>query len=245
MYRVLKGFGWVLLVLAALTFVCTPLAAVDNEPGVAATFGVLGTIFLIPGALLMWKGIQRQREDQAQEMMVAFVRSHDAFSIDELAAFVNKSPAEAKVMLSRDIAKFRLPLVMHRVSGQWMRLDRIQKQAQVAERCQSCGASIGKQIVFEGEQLECQYCGSPVETHAAQSEQRGWQPPQQDAGHWGAAQWGQPQQGYGQQPQQGGYGQQPQQPQQSQPGYGQAPQPHHQPQAPQGPPGGWGRPPGH
>ncbi|MFO7566796.1 MAG: hypothetical protein R6X02_29405 [Enhygromyxa sp.] len=166
MPTLLKALGWLLLVPAGLMALFLPFAiiegAYDAIPGLILFVGTFGA----PGWLLRRAGLTRERESELQARMVAFVRTHDAFSTNELAAHVGKTPGEAQALLDRDIARYHLPLVMHRASGRYLRLDRLSRTAQVAERCQSCGASIGCQIVFEGERLTCPYCASVVVTHA-------------------------------------------------------------------------------
>lgn len=174
MPSLLKTLSWLLLVPAGLLALMFPFAIIDGAwdavPGLLLLIGIFG----VPGFLLRRAGLTRQHESELQVQMVAFVRTHDAFSINELAAHVGKTPAEAQTLLNRDIARYHLPLVMHRASGRYMRLDRISSVAQVAERCQSCGASLGNQIVFEGERLTCPYCSSVVQTHAATPSSYGW-----------------------------------------------------------------------
>jgi len=175
----LRALGWLVLVPAAEFAIMIPFAAFEVEHSAATGLVLVVAMLGIPGGLLLRSGLARQREQHLQEQMVAFVRTHDAFSIDELAAQIGKTPAEAQTLLNRDIARYRLPLVMHRASGRYLRLDRLSTAAQVAERCQSCGASLGNQIVFAGERLTCPYCASVVATHAPA--QASWHGP----GAWG------------------------------------------------------------
>ncbi len=182
MPKLLKVFGWLLLVPGALLLLMVPFAALDGDSDAAIGLVLLGGLLAAPGALVSSAAIRRQRESDLQAQMVGFVRTHDAFSINELAAHVGKTPAEAQALLNRDIARYRLPLVMHRASGRYLRLDRLSQTAQVAERCQSCGGSLGCQVVFEGEHLRCPYCGTEVRTHAPapptwQHAQGGWDQP--------------------------------------------------------------------
>ena len=164
----MKVLGWLLLIPGGLLVVMVPFAALDPDAkaNVVAGLLMLAGMFGVPGGLLLRAGIKGEREQERQAQMAGFVRSHDAFSIDELAAHVGVPPAQAMTLLTRDISRYQLPLVMHRASGRYLRLDRLQRSARVAERCQSCGGSLGNQIVFEGEQLTCPYCGSLVQTHA-------------------------------------------------------------------------------
>lgn len=225
MHALLKVLGSLLLVPGGLLVLCIPFAAFEGNGSAAMGLVILAGMFGVPGGLLFRNGLLGQRRTAAQEQMVGFVRSHDAFSIDELGAHIGKTPAQAQVMLNQDIAKYQLPLVMHRPSGRYLRLDRLSNAAQVAERCQSCGGSLGNQIVFEGEQLTCPYCNATVHTHAPIP--ANWQ---QAQGAWGQQAW----------PQQ----------QQAQPVYAppqQQPYPHAQAnyqQPPPSQPGSWGRPPG-
>jgi predicted RNA-binding Zn-ribbon protein involved in translation (DUF1610 family) len=166
----------------------SPVPAFD-EGNHSATFGLimLGGLFAGPGGLLLRAGITRQRETALQEQMVGFVRAHESFSLEELATHLGKTPAEAQTLLHRDIAKYQLPLIMHRATRRYMRLDRLARGGQVAERCQSCGGSIDRQILFEGERLTCPYCGTLVVAQAPA--QVSWQ---QAQGAWGQQAWAVP-----------------------------------------------------
>jgi hypothetical protein len=165
-HGLLKVLGSLLLVPGGLLVVMIPFAAVDGKGSAVAGLIMLAGMFGVPGGLLFRSGLLGQRMTALEEQMAGFVRSHDAFSINELGAHLGKTPAEAQVLLNREIAKHHLPLVMHRASGRYLRLDRLSRAAQVAERCQSCGGTLGHQIVFEGEQLSCPYCNATVHTHA-------------------------------------------------------------------------------
>ena len=191
MPAVLKVFAWIFLALAAMSLMCTPLAFADGKGDVAVTFVVFSGVLAIPGITLMMAGRKLQRRDHTQQMMVAFVRTRDAFTVEELAVHLGCAPGEAQILLNQDIARYRLPLVVHQASRRYLRLDRLQNPAQIASHCQSCGAAIGQQIVFAGEQLRCSHCGSEVQTHAPAPVEQQWQPPPQ-AGHWAQAPWSQP-----------------------------------------------------
>jgi hypothetical protein len=185
----LKLLGWVLLIPGGLLLLLSPVPFFDDGNH-SATFGLimLGGLFSAPGGLLLRAGITRQRDTLLQEQMVGFVRAHESFSLEELATHLGKTPAEAQTLLHRDIAKYQLPLIMHRATRRYMRLDRVARGGQVADRCQSCGGSIDRQILFEGEQLTCPYCGTLVVAHAPA--QASWQ---QAQGAWGQQGWAQPQ----------------------------------------------------
>jgi hypothetical protein len=185
----LKLLGWVLLIPGGLLLLLSPVPAFD-EGNHSATFGLifLGGLFAGPGGLLLRAGITRQRETQLQEQMVGFVRAHESFSLEELATHLGKTPADAQTLLHRDIAKYQLPLIMHRATRRYMRLDRLARGGQVADRCQSCGGSIDRQILLEGERLTCPYCGTLVVAQAPV--QASWQ---QAQGAWGQQGWAQPQ----------------------------------------------------
>lgn len=175
-----KVLGWLLLVPGGLFLLLSPVPTLD-ENNMSATFGLIfmGGLLAGPGGLLLRAGIRRQREADLQDQMVGFVRSHEAFTIEEFAAHLGKTPAEAEALLHRDIARYQLPLIMHRASRRYMRLDRLSRAAQVAERCQACGGQLDRQVLFEGEQLNCPYCGTLVVTYQqAHYQQANYQPQQ-------------------------------------------------------------------
>src|SRR5690606_3727804 len=151
-----------------------PMPLCEAEANTSASFGLifLGLLAAVPGGLLLRGGTRRERDEELQEQMAGFVRSHEAFTLDELARHIGRPPAVTQTMLHRDIARYQLPLVMHRASGRYMRLDRLSRAASVADRCQSCGGSIDTQIVFEGERINCPYCGCVVQTHAPGTQPR-------------------------------------------------------------------------
>lgn len=188
MSKLLKLIGTLLLVPGVLIILMIPVAAFDGEFKAIMGLILIGGMSGVPGFFIRRAGVLRERESELQLQMIGFVRTHDAFALGELAAHIGKPPAVAQTLLTRDIARYHLPLVVHRASGRYLRLDRLSQSAQVADRCQSCGGSIGTQIVFEGETLTCPYCSSIVQTQAAQQlqAQPGWA--QQSA-------WPQPQQG--------------------------------------------------
>ena len=166
MTSLLKVVGALLLVPAVLLVLLVPVAFLDDHANAVPGLLMLAVLFGGPGGYMRYRGVQRGREEALQQQMVGFIRSRDAFSVDELAAQIGKTPAEAQTLLTADIARYRLPLMLHRASGRYLRLDRLSSTAQVADKCQSCGGSIDAQIVFAHEQLSCPYCGSPVQGHA-------------------------------------------------------------------------------
>jgi hypothetical protein len=186
----LKLLGWVLLIPGSLFLLLSPFPHFDDG-NTSATFGLLmlGGMFGAPGGLLLRAGVTRQRETALQEQMVGYVRAHESFSLEELATHLGKTPADAQTLLHRDIAKYQLPLIMHRATRRYMRLDRLARAGQVADRCQSCGGSIDRQILFDGEQLTCPYCGTLVVTQAPAPAQASWQ---QAQGAWGQQAWAPP-----------------------------------------------------
>jgi hypothetical protein len=161
----LKVLGILLLIPAGLMVVLIPFAAFD-EANVIPGLLIFVVMFGGPGGLLLHLGRKRAADTHLQHQMVGFVRSHDAFAIAELAAHIGKTPAETQTLLTADIARYRLPLIMHRASGRYLRTDRLTSAAQIADRCQSCGGTIDAQIVFAGEQVRCPYCSSVVQPHA-------------------------------------------------------------------------------
>jgi hypothetical protein len=198
----MKVLGYLLAIPFGICLLISPLPAIqDGDTDAMIGLIILGLLGGVPGGVLLRYAYRREAEAKLQDQMAGFVRSRDAFTLEELAAHIGKAPAEAQGMLTRDIAVFNLPLVLHRASNRYMRSDRLDRSAQVADHCQSCGGALGNQIVFAGEHLSCPYCGVVVATRPAtpstwQAAQGPWghvhgqtpqagQPPIQRGGPWG------------------------------------------------------------
>jgi len=173
MRKFLSVLGWLLLALAgmwlfaALLFGITASTGLDDDPdGYKPVLGavLLTAIFGIPGGVIRWRvRAARQREAFEAEFR-GYLMSLDAFTPAELAAKIGRTEMETSGLIARTISEHDIDLVFHRKAGQYLHRNRIRRAHQVIDRCRSCGASVGHEIVFAGESVNCRYCGTSLET---------------------------------------------------------------------------------
>jgi hypothetical protein len=52
--------------------------------------------------------------------------------------------------------------VFHRPTREYVHRARLNAGERVIERCASCGAPTNREVVFDGEQVPCTYCGAAL-----------------------------------------------------------------------------------
>jgi hypothetical protein len=102
-----------------------------------------GSVALVPGlALFLWaRG--REAATRFEDMLLGYVRSHDRFTTDEMAAKVHRPPPEVEAAIVLLGNRDDLDLVFHRPDRAWMHRGRIRVEHAVVTKCPSCGAGVG------------------------------------------------------------------------------------------------------
>ncbi|MGB1013572.1 MAG: hypothetical protein ACPG4T_05515 [Nannocystaceae bacterium] len=161
--------GWLLVALAgmwlfaALLFGITADASDGQEPALGAL--LLTAIFGIPGGVIRWRIHAARKREAFEAEFRGYLMSFDAFTPAELAVKIGRTEMETSGLIARTISEHDdIDLVFHRSAGQFLHRNRIRRAHQVIDRCGSCGASVGHEIVFAGESVSCRYCGTLLET---------------------------------------------------------------------------------
>lgn len=166
MAKLLVILGWCLSVLGILGFLTAVLAAfdADNEK-TDAVLGLLmlGAFFGVPGGFILWGTKKTAREQRFRAEFTGFLRSHDEFTITEMAQKIGRTELETEQLVARAITEDKLDLVFHRADRRYLHRNRIRQSFKVFERCSACGGQLRHELALEGEVVSCPYCGSPVE----------------------------------------------------------------------------------
>lgn len=121
-----------------------------------------GSVVLAPGlAAFLW-GHRRERQAAFEETLLGYVRSHDRFTSEELARKVGRTEAQVEELIAQLTNRPDVDLVFHRPDRSWMHRGRIREAHAVVSKCPSCGAGVGSQLIFAGEDIACPYCSSPL-----------------------------------------------------------------------------------
>lgn len=167
--KLLSSLGWIGTVLGACSLLLCIVVLVERDPkhaGAPAGFLMFGVLFGVPGVTTLWR-LHRQRQEEAfRGQLLGYVKSLDAFTVEELARKIGRTELEAEGLVAGLIQGGEgapgVDLVFHRKSRQYMHRKRLHQSHHVFSRCPTCGAALGAQILFEGEQVACQYCDSPL-----------------------------------------------------------------------------------
>lgn len=166
-----KVGGGCLLAMASAFFLLAVFMFLDPLEGDTHVESLLpglffGSVLLVPGLALFWWGRSRESAARMEETLLGYVRSLDRFTTDELAHKVGQTPMMVERHIVRLGNRADLDLVFHRPGGAWMHRGRIHVAHAVVDRCPSCAAGVGAQIIFAGEHIACPYCDSPLEAAA-------------------------------------------------------------------------------
>ncbi|MCA9658029.1 MAG: hypothetical protein KC486_06775 [Myxococcales bacterium] len=171
MNKLLSVIGWILTTIGILFFVISGLVLIDmatgDDPKTKSAFLgmlVLTGLFAIPGGILLWRVRLARAREQFESQFNGFVASLDSFTPRELAQKIGKTEMETEALLAALIAQRKADLAFHRQTGRYLHRNRLQRAHQVIDRCPSCGASVGQELVFAGEAAECRYCGNRLAT---------------------------------------------------------------------------------
>ncbi len=127
-----------------------------------------GSVLLVPGLLLFLYGRRVHRETEFLAAVTGLIRSHDRFSVPELARKIGRTELETEGIVARVIAADNgVDLVFHRPSREYIHQSRLTAGQRVVERCPSCGAPTNREVVFDDEQVPCTFCGAALTVSVA------------------------------------------------------------------------------
>lgn len=153
--------GWILSVLGIVSILLCFLVLLENSErhkDAPYGFAMFGIMFGLPGGIILWQQRSHRQDRIFRSQLLGYVKSLDSFTADELAQKIGRSAMETEGLIVALIEREKLDLAFHRKSRQYMHRKRLKTGHKLLTRCPSCGAAIGNQIVFEGEDITCQYC---------------------------------------------------------------------------------------
>ena len=161
MSKLIKAVGWMLIALAAICLFCVPLVLFDDksEQDVVLGFLMMTAIFGFPGAIALYQTKKAERAREFRSQLVGYLRTHDRFTVEEMARKIGKTEMETDQLIARIVDEEKLDLVFHRPDRTYMHRNRVASGARVLEKCGSCGAALHHELVLEGEVVSCAYCG--------------------------------------------------------------------------------------
>lgn len=170
MSKLAKIIAWGMLSLSIISFICAAVAGLEDTPeSTNASFGFLliGLFFGFPGGLLLFTVTRGEKRRNLDTLLLGLLRTHDQFTVAEIAQKLGGSEAETEQLIIRAVAQHRLDLVFHRSDRTYMHRDRIRRDCRVYDRCGACGASLQHELAIEGEAITCPYCNSRVDAQSA------------------------------------------------------------------------------
>lgn len=162
-----KGGGC--LTLLAIPFFCLAvMMLLDPKEGEGPLQSLVpglffGSVLLFPGLILYGYGRSVGKDREFREAVTGMVRSHDRFTVEELARKIGRTELETEGLIARILAEGNgIDLVFHRPTREYLHRARLSAGQRVVERCAACGAPTERAVVFEGEQVACTYCGAAL-----------------------------------------------------------------------------------
>ncbi|MCK6552337.1 hypothetical protein L6R52_41285 [Myxococcota bacterium] len=165
MEKLFKFTGWMLTIFGGLFVFFSILTLFDSkEDDRDATVGLImiGALLGVPGGALLIRGKNAQRARELRERFVGFARTHDQFSVAEMAQKIGETELETERLVAEAVTRGELDVVFHRPDRTYLHRNRIRREFKVITKCGSCGAGLKNEVALEGEQLACPYCGSEV-----------------------------------------------------------------------------------
>lgn len=165
----LRIAGWAGTVVGIASLLLCLLTLIDNDPrhkGAPYGFAMFAILFGLPGGVILWRLNLRRREQEFRAQLLGYIKSHDAFTAEELARKIGRTEMETEALIASVSQQEGVDLVFHRKDRQYMHRKRLRTGHTVLSRCPSCGAALGNQIIFEGEHVTCEYCDHPLMTDA-------------------------------------------------------------------------------
>lgn len=153
----------VMVMIALISLSLALLTIVESDPeNEGATYGFLMFAFMfgIPGLWLCIRGRKRFKHDQLNRQLSGYFKSHDSFTVTEMAQKIGKTEMETEQLIFNLLDETKTDLVFHRKTRQYFHKNRIHQNFHQIDRCSACGASLKQEIVFADEILSCQYCGN-------------------------------------------------------------------------------------
>jgi hypothetical protein len=168
MNRMQKG-GGCLTILAGMWF-CLALFMwmAPNKPTDTAAESLapglfFGSVCLVPGLALFVYGRRARLDAEFVEAVTGMIRSHDRFTVEDLARKIGRTELETQAVIARIVASSRgIDLVFHRPTREYIHRQRLGQGQRVVEACPSCGAPTKGEVVFDGERVPCAYCGAQL-----------------------------------------------------------------------------------
>jgi hypothetical protein len=161
MGKAIKVLGWILSVLGAVSLLLSLLVVIEGEPqkrGAIFGFMMFAIMLGLPGAIILWLCRQREKAAEFERQLLGYIKSYNAFTVAELAQKIGKTELETEGLVATLIAQEQLNLGFHRQTRQYLHRSRLTTAHTCLQACPSCGAAIGTEIIFEGEEVYCQYC---------------------------------------------------------------------------------------
>ncbi len=166
MSKLLTAIGWILatigmiFVLLSVLFFFSALSKGTEKSWNAFVGGLLfAGVAGIPGGLILHRNRVARKKAEFDGRLRGFISSLDSFSVSELATKIGRNEMETEGLIATLISSGQVDLAFHRQSGSYLHRNRIKRGYRVIERCHSCGAGVGQELVFDGETPECRYCG--------------------------------------------------------------------------------------
>lgn len=166
MNKLLSVFGWILATVGLVFALFSVLVLIDalttpDEKSWSALMGMLllTGLFGIPGGLLLWRTRLARGREEFNKRLIGFITSLDNFTVGELAGKIGRTELETNGLIATLISERAVDLAFHRQTGRYLHRGRLQRSYRIIDRCGSCGAAVGQELVFDGETPECSYCG--------------------------------------------------------------------------------------
>jgi DNA-directed RNA polymerase subunit RPC12/RpoP len=155
----------ILTIIALISCALMLLTIIENDPehtDASYGFAMFAFMFGVPGLWLCIRGRKQKKHDTLHQQLSGYFKSHDSFSVLEMAQKIGKSEMETEQLIFHLIEDKSLDVVFHRRSRKYFHTNRLEQKFQQINRCPSCGANLKKEIAFDDEIISCQYCGHQI-----------------------------------------------------------------------------------
>ena len=159
------GSGIGLCLTSAICIVLAAITAIDpGEKDFSAAFGglIVAACFGLPGAWKLTRHRARQRQQRLQAHFAGYLKTHDSFTVAEMARKMAMSEFETESLIFKLIDELELELAFLGKSRRYHRRGALQEPHHQLTICPGCGGAIGAQILLAGETITCQYCDKTI-----------------------------------------------------------------------------------